>query len=281
MLGMKRNKRDATAQLKQALGRAEMPTIPGLVTEAIAQVSDPDCDLRRVAKTIGYDPGISARLLASVNSAAFSPRRPIVAIDQATAMLGRNHLESMLIALAAGSAVNTSPPPGFNLPRFWRISSWRASAAASLSRRFDRSRSGINFSASLLEEIAVPLLVAGQPRYAAVISDWYAGVGPLEDLEQAAFGWTHKTVAGWLCSEWGFPDSLRDAVTETGDSQDPNLEYPIVRVVSALSAPLDYPEVIADAAAKISNRFDVPEEPAVAMLEQARLDGLTIAESFK
>ncbi len=281
MLRLKRAKNTpSNGALRAALGRAELPTIPGLVTRAIEQISTPDCDLTKVAETMSLDPGLSARLLTTVNSAAYAPRNPVVSIEHATVLLGKNHLESMLISLAASGAVNSIPVPGFDLPRFWRIASWRAMAAASLSRSFDRPRSGENFSAALLEDIAVPLLVAGQPRYAAVLADWYAGKAPLASLEMAAFGWTHKTVAGWLCDEWNLPPTLAAAVTDESAWDDPNAGYPVVRIVAALSAPLDYPEVIALTGERISGRFGLSADDATALLETARRESLTLAESL-
>ncbi len=213
MLKLKRSRADdGASELRRALGNLDPPTIPGLVTTAIEQVSSPDCDLREVAETVGLDPGLSARLLSVVNSAAYAPRNPIVGVSQAVTMFGKNHLESMLISLAASRIVAAKPARGFDMNRFWRVAAWRASAAAALSKQVDRARSSENFSAALLEDIAIPLLAAGQPRYAAVLADWRAGNGELCDLEQAAFGWTHHVVAGWLFDEWGFPTSLRNVL---------------------------------------------------------------------
>ena len=150
MLKLKRSRADDGANdLRRVLGNFELPTIPGLVTTAIQQISAPEADMRQVAQTVGRDPGLSARLLSVVNSAAYAPRNPIVGVGQAVTMFGKNHLESMLISLAASRAVGTKPAPGFDINRFWQVAAWRASAAAALSRRFDRARSSENFSAPL------------------------------------------------------------------------------------------------------------------------------------
>ena len=281
MLKLKRSRADdGAAQLRRALGNFDPPTIPGLVTTAIEQVSSPDCDLRQVAETVGLDPGLSARLLSVVNSAAYAPRNPIVGVAQAVTMFGKNHLESMLISLAASRVVAGKPAPGFDLNRFWRIAAWRASAAAALSKQVDRTRSSENFSAALLEDIAVPLLVAGQPRYSGVLADWRAGIGELTDLEEATFGWTHRIVAGWLFDEWGFPESLRDAVTEVGRPEHGAAQYPVVRVVSSLAAPDEPAAVVEQTATRISTVFGLQQDQAVTLLEAARTDGATLAQSL-
>ena len=281
MLKMKRSKeKGAGGELRRVLGDVELPTIPALVTAAIEQVSSPDCDLRQVAETVGRDPGLSARLLTTVNSAAYAPRNPIVGVTQAVTMFGRNHLESMLISLAASRVVSSSAAPGFDLNRFWTVAAWRASTAALLSKRVDRARSSENFSAALLEDIAVPLLVANKPGYAKTLNDWQNGAGQLADLEMAAYGWTHTTVAGWLFDEWGFPEPLREAVTDEGVPEDGTAVYPVVRVVSSLSVPGEMAEVIATTAGRIAVVFGLPEDHAVEMLQEARSDAATLANSL-
>ena len=281
MLRTKRSKPKATSgDLRRVLGDIELPMIPALVTAAIEQVSSPDCDLRQVAETVGRDPGLSARLLTTVNSAAYAPRNPIVGVTQAVTMLGRNHLESMLISLAASRAVSATASPGFDLKRFWTVAAWRASVAALLSNRTDRGRSSENFSAALLEDIAVPLLAVQKPGYSDVLADWQRGAGQLADLESEAYGWTHKSVAGWLFDEWGFPESLREAVTDDGLPESGTAAYPVVRVVSTLSTPGNESDVMATTANRITEVFNVPEEEALEILRTGRTDASKLAGSL-
>lgn len=281
MLRMKKGRAiDKGSDLRRALGNMDLPTIPGIVTLAIEQVSAPDCDMRQVAETVSRDPGLSARILSVVNSAAYAPRNPIVGVAQAVTMFGKNQLESMLISLAASSAANRTAAPGFDLAGFWRTAGWKASAAGIVSRRIDRARSSENFSAALLQDIAVPLLASGQPRYTAVLSDWRDGAGRLDDLEKSAFGWTHYEVAGWLFDEWGFPQKLRAAVVESGLPAEQPVQYPVVRAVASLSNPEPHPDVIEATAAALTETFGIDTEQAVCLLEAARVDGAKLAQSL-
>jgi len=280
MLRKRSRAKDAGSDLRRVLGGMELPTIPGVVTMAIEQVSAPDCDMRLVAETVSRDPGLSARILSVVNSAAYAPRNPIVGVAQAVTMFGKNHLESMLISLAASRATSQVTAPGFDLGGFWQIAAWKASAAGTISRRLDRARSSENFSAALLQDIAVPLLVSGHPPYRAVFADWQSGGGDLIALERDAFGWTHYEVAGWLFDEWGFPEKLRVAVTESGEPESAVVEYPVVRAVACLSAPLPQPEIIAGAAAVLHETFGLDSETATRLLETARVDGAKLAQSL-
>ena len=115
MLRMKKSRgSDAGSELKRVLGNMELPTIPGVVTQAIEQVSAPECDMRQVAETVAQDPGLSARILSVVNSAAYAPRNPIVGVAQAVTMFGKNQLESMLMSTSEWYRVPSNPATGLN-----------------------------------------------------------------------------------------------------------------------------------------------------------------------
>ncbi|MDH4120019.1 MAG: HDOD domain-containing protein, partial [Acidimicrobiia bacterium] len=255
MAGLRRAKPDAGDALRRTLMKADLPTIPAVVTAAIDQVTSPDCDLASVASVISKDPGLTARMLSVVNSAAYAPRNPIVTVHQAVTMFGRNHVESMLISAAASSVVSAATARTFDLRRFWSIAAWRASAASSLSRIVDRSRSSENFTAALLEDIAVPILATQVPGYADTLRSWLTDGGDLSVVEFETHGWTHASAAGILFDEWRFPASLRDAVVEDPQRDDP--DYPVVRAVSTLATPVDRASVIELTVARIGEALSV------------------------
>ena len=113
-----------------------------------------------------------------------------------------------------------------------------------------------------------------------MLADWQSGGGDLVELERGAFGWDHYEVAGWLFDEWGFPQKLRDAVTESGEPADASVEYPVVRAVACLSAPLPEPEVVEIASTVLSESFGLDAESATELLETARVDGAKLAQSL-
>jgi HD-like signal output (HDOD) protein len=56
------------------------------------------------------------------------------------------------------------------------------------------------------------LLEARGAEYRTVLDDWRQSGGELADIENAAFGWNHAHVAGWLCELWRFPAGLSNAI---------------------------------------------------------------------
>ena len=281
MIRLKRDRKEGChAELRKVLGEVELPTIPAVVTEAIDRLADPESDLKEVAGVIGRDPGLSARLLSMVNSAVYAPRNPIVAVDRAVMMLGRNHVESLLVSLAASRAVNEVAASAFDLAAFWTTASWRAATASEVSQRVDRDRRAENFTASLLLDVAVPVIVRCRPEYEEVLRRWREGAGRLEELERELFGFTHRTVTAWMFEEWGFPPSLRTAVAEEGHPETDPVEYPVVRIVAELAAPEEVDEVVARVAELLDRVFGLGVDECQDLILRARDTSASLARSL-
>ena len=122
---------DPQIQLKQLFDGYTLPTFPTIYLEALQQVRDPTSSAAALADVLALDPGLTVRLLGAVNSAAFGLRSPVKSVHHAVSMLGRGHIESMLISLATHSALPAEPCGGFEPHRFWR-------AAASARRPRER-----------------------------------------------------------------------------------------------------------------------------------------------
>ncbi len=208
---------DPRVALAQIIGEAELPVFPGTVTEALDRIGDPDAGLDAVAEVIELDPGLSVNVLRTVNAAAFAPRTRIGSVDQATRMLGKNQLESILIAFAVRHALPSSSAPGFESSRFWATAARRAGLAAALAEVIDPSRRSESFTAALLQDMAVPLLVHRRDDYGPVLESWQSSDADLADIERQRFGWDHAEVAGMMSTSWAFPDQLSDAVKDHHD----------------------------------------------------------------
>jgi HD-like signal output (HDOD) protein len=200
-------RRDRAPDFAKVLGDYEPASFPTVITEALDALAETDVDMGAVAAIIQHDPGASARVLSVVNSAGFGLRTAATSVQQAATLMGRNQLEGLLISLGARAAL---PEPadgnGFDHHRFWATASKRAALASLLAARLDPTRQSENFTTALLEDMGIPVLVARDRRYPAVLERWHAGEGTLAELETAEFGWHHGDVAAWLGKQWNFPD---------------------------------------------------------------------------
>lgn len=195
---------------KKELAGYEPPSFPVLVTQALDMLADPDVDMAKLSMVLELDPGITARMLAFVNSAAIAPRSKVTSVNQAAVLLGRNQLESVLISAGANTAIPKATSSSFDHNRFWATAAKRAALASEIAELVDPTRRSENFTAALLQDMAIPVLTAQIPPYNKVLEHWHNGTGDLAALEKEVFGWHHGDVASWMGETWGFPEDFVD-----------------------------------------------------------------------
>lgn len=209
-LGFLRRKKRSAAELMRELGDADLPVFPAIVTGALSAIRDEQADLGPAVDGLAADPGVSVKLLSTVNSAAFGLRHEVRSIHHAAALLGRNQLESLLICCAVNQALPRVTTRGFDPSRFWTAAARRAAIAARLADLIDPATRSESFTAALLEDMAIPLLAQRRTEeYDPVLIEHHAPDGPsLIDLEHGRFDWDHAQIGGAIAESWDFPNAL-------------------------------------------------------------------------
>jgi HD-like signal output (HDOD) protein len=209
----KKKQIDPKEQMKAVLGEYELPSFPVIVMSALEKVRDTDASNPEISELVATDPGLSVRLLTTVNSAAYALKHKVNNIDHAVSLMGRGELESILISMAVHEVMPTENTPVFNAQRFWGAAARRAALARGLADLVDPSSRSESFTAALLQDMAIPILARQRADdYGPVLEHWYANGIDLASLERETFGWDHATVAMWMCDDWGFPDCIAEAI---------------------------------------------------------------------
>lgn len=210
--------KDRIEEVAEVLDDFELPTFPAVVTEALGRLGDPDVDLADVADVLVMDPGITAKLLSLANSAATGLKRPVNDLRQVVAILGRNQVESILISAAVRAALPNVQSPVFDSTRFWQAAAERAVIATAVTGRLAPAQRSEAFTAALLQDMALPVLVDKVEGYDRLLARWYEGdITDLAHAELDTFGWDHAAVAGRMGTMWSFPTPLLDSLTEHHD----------------------------------------------------------------
>jgi len=220
------------------LGDCKLPAFRAIVSTALERVRDDAASSAEIADLMSSDPGLSVRLLGTVNSAAFALRHQVRSVHHAVSLLGRNQLESMLISIATRDALPREPGRGFEPQRFWVTAARRATTGRAIAELIDPATRSESFTASLLQDLAIPLLSSSKgDEYGAVLVRWHDGDEDLARLERETFGWDHAEVAGWVCRAWDFPEPLTVAIGNhhgAADDASPQDALPAVGLVSVL-----------------------------------------------
>jgi HD-like signal output (HDOD) protein len=232
----KKKQIDPKAEMKTVLGEYQLQSFPVIVMSALEKVRDADTSNSAISELVATDPGLSVRLLKTVNSAAYALRHKVSNIDHAVSLMGRGELESLLISTAVHEVIPTKNIPEFDAQRFWAAAARRAALARGLADLINPSSRSESFTAALLQDMAIPVLALQRPDdYGPVLELWHANGHDLATLEREAFGWDHATVALWMCDGWGFPDRIAEAIGAHHGAADYDLvALPAVSLVSVL-----------------------------------------------
>lgn len=220
------------ASVDHLLNDYQLPSFPSVIADALGKLSDPDVAMVDVARILELDPGLSVKLLRLANSPAVGLRHPVESLQHAIMILGRNQVESVLISTAATASVPRPASPIFDVARFWRSAASRAVVATAISDLVDPTRRSEAFTAALLQDMALPVLVDHVDGYDQLLKRWYDGeFTDLAAAEMDSFGWHHATVAAKIATAWGFPDPLLTAITFHHDHEEP-IDMIAVRLVA-------------------------------------------------
>ncbi len=282
MLGLfSKKKADPKEELRTILGDVELPTFPAIVTTVLERIRDENVSFNEISDLLAGDPGLTVKLLGTVNSAAFALRQTVKSIHHAVSLIGRNQLESMLISVAARRAIPESSARGFVAQRFWSTSARRAVAGRSLAELIDPSSASETFTASLLQDLAIPFLSLhkGEP-YADVLEEWHHSEKDLVQIERGAFEWDHATVAGWFCVEWGLPDRISESIAMHHGVEPPvPCPLPAVALVAHLREVDQEPgfERLIETA---HDRFQIPKDASADLLRESAAGAEDLARLF-
>jgi len=232
------------ARMAELFDDYELPNFPAAVLEVLRILRDEHSTNADIANALEVDPGMSVRLMRVVNSAVFGLRQPAEDLGQAIQLIGRASVESMLIAAAVGNTLPLSNTPGFDPRLFWRTAGLRAAVAGALAGQICRNERSVCWTAALLQDLAIPLLVDSiGERYAALLERARVDDEPLHCLEREAFGWDHAEIGAAIAESWGLPDGLTTAIAghhwdgknDGEDEEDAPTPVPVL-LVAALEA---------------------------------------------
>jgi len=187
----------------------KIPPLPAAINRLIAEINQSEPDIDRLVRLISSDPEMTAKVIKTVNSALYSPRVPVADVKRAVTLLGLAQIRSIVLAFATMDALPKPEGNLFNHNAFWIDSLLRAILARALSRKLFSRQMDEVFTASLLSELAVPLLLCvWDEYYEPIVKEWETSPKRLSELERQHFGWDHAQAGAWILQSWEFPEEM-------------------------------------------------------------------------
>ena len=198
-----------TGRFSEILGDAAIPPLPEGVARILEEINSPDTDIALLENLIAAEPEISFRIMAMVNSSLFALRCDITSIRHALAMLGFDRVRSIVVANAMLESLPKPENAGYRHEVFWTDSLLRALLAKSLAGRSRIRNEETAFTAALVADVALPvLLTEWAESYAPIISEWRRHSRRLAEVERDSLKWDHAQAGAWILNYWSFPREL-------------------------------------------------------------------------
>ncbi len=269
MFSFFKNKVDPKAKLKKTLKGYNLPSFPAVVMQILQKIRSPYASSSDIAKSLSLDPGLSVKLLAIANSAAFSPVNRVENLTQAIALVGLSQLESLVLGVGVAKGIPNKMCQWHDPAAFWLTSARRAMLAHELAQILCPVKESECFTAAFLQDMALPFLACYRSEdYEPILKEWHVDGGDLAQLERKSLDWDHAEVASWICHEWGLPENIALAIHnhhDPGTDADPETLGP-VRLVSILregETDNGLDEIIETA----ENRFHISSEKMESIIE--------------
>jgi len=199
--------------LKRIISMAQLPGLPQSAIRIMELSRDPNNGPAEIAVPVEVDPGLTGQVLRFANSSYFGFARKISSVKMAVILLGIRTVQSFTL-WSAVYAMMTNPKYGlFYLKSLWQDSLRRALFARRLAKALEMEDVEEVFAASLLQDIAIPILAKELPQqYLKLLEARKQGQVRLSSLENRAFGWTHAQAASMMARHWKLPDDFSSLI---------------------------------------------------------------------
>jgi HD-like signal output (HDOD) protein len=190
-------------------GTVELPSFPDVAVRVRKVLADDNVSNDQIARVVGSDPGLVARVLMLANSMALNPSgRSITEMKTAVNRIGHNNVRTAAVSFAIAQLRRASElrPIAKELERLWQ----EATMVAALSYAVASRSKGVNpdeaMLAGLLHNVGKIYILARANRHGDLFKD-----PPV--LAQVMRTW-HANVGKAIIENWGLPERLCEAVGE-------------------------------------------------------------------
>src|SRR3569623_3042514 len=130
-----------------------LPSLPAVAVHVLRLCQRENFDIADVARAIGSDPALSAKVVSLVNSPLFGLRKEVATVSHALVLLGANAVRTIALSFAVVNDLREHERVGFAHRASWRRAIFAAAAAQALSHSAGARTPADAFLAALLQGV--------------------------------------------------------------------------------------------------------------------------------
>jgi HD-like signal output (HDOD) protein len=258
-------------ELDRSLQRNDLslPSLPEVALKIRRALADEDVSLAEIARVIGADPALAARILKTANSALFyRGSKPITSVHGAVAQLGQRMVRNVALSFAAQQVFigYGSEQVRAYLTRIWQHSVHTAALAHMLARARTQLNPDDAFLAGLLHEVGKLYILMRAKDHPEILA--------AEDAFESVMAAWHPRLGRAVIESWELPAELACAV---GDHQSCRLEASDPPSLTEVVAVANYLAEHSEAACNDEQFYDKAPQFGSLALDKATFDWLVRA----
>ncbi|KAA0894107.1 HDOD domain-containing protein [Oryzomonas rubra] len=197
----------------EAIESIQLPSMPQVLLRFLTVTHDDLASMADLAKVVGQDPALSARVLTVANSPALRGGTEIKSLDQGLVVLGTRLMRTLAACLAIQSVfARTAGDLRYDLTGFWGHALRVAELSSVIASRVNYPDAGEAYLAGLMHDIGQLLLLGGMGDSYGVLLDGSADETALQGTENSQLGTDHTAVGAWLVDQWNLSSFMADAI---------------------------------------------------------------------
>lgn len=190
-------------ELMQAIDNDELvlPTLPEVALKVREAAEDPDVSISILAKVIGNDTALTARIIKVVNSPLLRTNREINDLQMAISRLGINYTSNLATGLAMEQMFQaTTDVVDRKMREVWNKSTEIAAISHVICRNFTRLPADQATLAGLIHQIGVLPILTYAEEHSALLSDSISLNHVIDRI--------HPLIGEKILRAWEFPDPI-------------------------------------------------------------------------
>lgn len=206
---------DLVGKIEIVTGFRHLPGLPSVFVDLEQAMRNPEVPLAELALIIERDPGLTIRILKTVNSAFFGLKRQLVTVVDALAVLGLEAVQALAIGHGTFEQEPVHQALEPTVQRLWDHSQRVASLARRIAREAGLEHSDIDaaFFAGLMHDIGILVCLSEIPEtYLRLLKATQRHGVAMYLAERSVLGVDHAQIGGYLLGLWGIGDHVVEAV---------------------------------------------------------------------
>jgi HD-like signal output (HDOD) protein len=200
----------SSEDIEQVFKTIDIPACPAMVAQVMAEAQKDVPDLKKLAKSIAADVGMSAVAIKLANSPLFRIGPPVGNVLKALERLGTRNTVCVVVAVALRATMAGMSPVFIEV--FWNKTAALALAAGLIARRQYGISPDAAYTYALFHDAGIPLMMRRYPDYEKVLNECHTTGRLIIEAEDEYFPCTHPIIGSLLVRNWGLPPMVGQAI---------------------------------------------------------------------